>query len=154
MTPNSASFSRWVVLTLTESITASTATPASCFCSSRDMPSLIKRIDKLRIDLIQTLLQLLLLRCGIIRDCLEINRRDVKMRPIRHREREPMAERLQTEIKKPIRLPFTLDMNLITSSSRPGGTISVSISLVNPYLYSELAAFCNTSSCCKGSHLL
>ena len=39
MIPRSASFSLNVVATETLSNTASTATPARCFCSSRGMPS-------------------------------------------------------------------------------------------------------------------
>ena len=42
MMPFSANTSLKVVLTDTESITASTATPASAICSSRGMPSLSK----------------------------------------------------------------------------------------------------------------
>ena len=40
MIPFSESVSLKVVLTDTESMTASTATPASCICSSKGMPSL------------------------------------------------------------------------------------------------------------------
>ena len=60
MMPSSASFSRNVVATDTESNTASTATPASSFCSIERDAELVEGRADLGIDLVQALELLLL----------------------------------------------------------------------------------------------
>ncbi len=66
----------------------------------------VKCLYKLRINLVKAFRPLLLNRGGIIAYRLEIYIGHVQMRPFRGRKRKPVAERLQSEIKHPVRLPL------------------------------------------------
>ena len=108
MIPISASFARNVVPTETLSNTASTATPASSFCSSSGIPSFSK-VARTSGSTSSRLLSVgLLLGRRVVDDVLVVDRRVAHVLPRRLGHREPGAVRLQAPLEQPRGLALLL----------------------------------------------
>jgi hypothetical protein len=137
MTPTLASSSRKVVATEALSSTASTATLRGALFIERNA-EFFKHGAHFRIDFVQAAQFFLRFGHGVIDIVLIIDGRIMDVGPMRLLHGLPMAVGLDAPVQHEIRLALDLEMRRTTSSLNPGGKASVSISLTNPYLYSDL----------------
>jgi hypothetical protein len=72
------------------------------------------------------------LRRRVVADRLEIDRRDVELRPVRHRHRQPVAIRGQAPLRHPLRLFLLGGEEADDVLDRPGGSASDSMSVTKP----------------------
>jgi len=81
--------------------------PLSICCSVLERyAQTVERVEHFGIDLVQTLRTLLFARRRIVAYGLKVDLRHLEMSPCRRRQREPVAESLQPEVKQPLRLTF------------------------------------------------